>query len=80
MYRIGYRRIDGIGGEDQEKEDERVDPCVPKREGFPAAEETLCFPSFGEGAERLGLAAPLRFHQSCLWVQRYVVSLPGRLG
>jgi len=52
--RIGGSRIDGIAGDDEYYEDERVDPCVVKGEGFPASEEAFCFSSFGEGPERFG--------------------------
>ena len=29
--------IDGIGGEDKEDKNERIDPCMPEGEGFPSS-------------------------------------------
>ena len=45
--RIRRVRIDGISAKDEDNDNERVDPCVPKREGFPTSEDRLRFPSFG---------------------------------
>lgn len=60
MKRIRRAWIDGIGGEDNYDDDERVDPCVPKRECFPSPQDRLGFPSFGEWARLFGLRAPLK--------------------
>ena len=57
--RVGWARVYGVGGEEEEEEDERVGPCVPEGEGFPAPEEAFCFSSFGERAEGFGLGASL---------------------
>ena len=46
--RVGWGRIDGVGGEGDDHEDKRVEPCVSKGEGFPSSEETLCFSAFRE--------------------------------
>ena len=45
--RVRRVRIDGIGGENKDNDDERVDPCVPKREGFPSPQDRFRFPSLG---------------------------------
>ena len=56
--RIRRARIYGISGEDDDHDNERVDPCVPEREGFPSPQYRLCFPPFGRrtGAFRLRIA------------------------
>lgn len=46
--RVRWRRIDAIGGEDCEYQDERIEPCMSKREAFPPSEHALRFPPFGE--------------------------------
>ena len=58
--RIRRAWIDGIGGEGDYDDDERVNPCVPKREGFPSPQDRLGFPSFGKWAGLFRLRAPLK--------------------
>ena len=55
--RVGWIRFDGVGGENDQYENEGIEPCVSEREGLVSAEEALCFPSLGEGSEWfLGIA------------------------
>lgn len=62
MKRIRRAWIDGVSGEDEDRDDERVDPCVPKRERFPSAQDGLRFPSFGKRSRGFCLRVP--------WCQR----------
>ena len=52
--------IYGISAKDEDDDNERVDPCVPKREGFPSPEDRLRFPSFGGRAGGVCLRVALK--------------------
>ena len=43
---IGFGRVDGVGREDNQDEDERIDPGVFEGDLFPFAQERACFPPF----------------------------------
>lgn len=62
MKRIRRAWIDGVSGEDEDRDDERVDPGVPKRERFPSPQDGLRFPSFGKRSRGFCLRTP--------WCQR----------
>ena len=51
MEGIGRARIDGVGGEEDDYEDQRVEPSVSEGEGFPSSEQTLRLSPLGEGPE-----------------------------
>lgn len=44
--RVRGSRIESVGSENYKNKDERVDPGVSEREGFPASEETFRFSPF----------------------------------
>ncbi len=48
---VGRARIESVGGEEDDYEDQRVEPGVSEGEGFPSSEQTLCFSPLGEGPE-----------------------------
>ena len=60
MKRIRGAWIDGIGGEDEDYHDERIDPCMPERERFPSPQDRLRFPSFGKRPRGFCLRIPLK--------------------
>lgn len=49
------RWVDGIGGEDGEDEDERIDPGMAKGEVFPTPEVGMGFSSFRMRSGDIGL-------------------------
>lgn len=51
MEGVGRARIEGVGREDDNYEDQRVEPGVSEGKGFPSSEQTLCFSPLGEGPE-----------------------------
>lgn len=68
--RVGGCRIDSVGGEDDNDNDQRIAPCVSKREGFPASEETFCFSSFRKRAKTFARSIPLnRQVRMCFYVK-----------
>ena len=62
--RIRRVRIYGISAKDGDNDNERVDPCVPKRKGFPSSENRLRFPSFGGRAGGIRLRVALKRERS----------------
>lgn len=53
MEGVGRARIEGVGGEEDDYEDQRVEPSVSEGESFPSSEQALRLSSLGEGPEGL---------------------------